>query len=89
MQKIMQTMNKDSSIPQKILEINQDHNLMRNLLKVYKSNPADEYIINVAEQLYESSLLLEGYLTDPHKLVNRINDLLNKSSDWYTKLKEM
>lgn len=89
MQKIMQTMSKDSSIPQKILEVNRDHNLMRNLLKVYKSNPADEYITNVAEQLYESSLLMEGYLTDPHKLVNRINDLLNKSSDWYTKLKDM
>ncbi len=89
MQKIMQTMSKDSSIPQKILEVNRDHNLMRNLLKVYKSNPTDEYITNVAEQLYESSLLMEGYLTDPHKLVNRINDLLNKSSDWYTKLKDM
>lgn len=89
MQKIMQSMNKDASIPQKILEINQGHNLMRNLLKVYKSNPNDEYIKSVAEQLYETSLLMEGYLNDPHELVARINDLLNKSSNWYTELKKM
>ncbi len=89
MQKIMHIMNKDSSTPQKIMEVNKDHRLIRNLLRVFKADKNDPFIGNVAEQLYESSLLLEGYLTDPHELVNRINNLLNDSSDWYTEVKKI
>ncbi|KAA3614767.1 MAG: molecular chaperone HtpG [Calditrichaeota bacterium] len=83
MHKMMQMMNKDSAPPQKIMEINKDHKLTRNLLKIYKADPRDAFIDNAAEQLFESALLLEGYLTDPHKLVNRINDVLEQSSDWH------
>ncbi|HEM49253.1 MAG TPA: molecular chaperone HtpG, partial [Caldithrix sp.] len=39
MHKMMQFMNKDVSIPKKIFEINKDHALTRNLLKIYKNNP--------------------------------------------------
>jgi len=83
MHKMMQFMNKDVSIPKKIFEINKDHALTRNLLKIYKSNPKDPFIDTTIEQLYESALLLEGYLNDPHKLVNRIQDILLKSSEWH------
>ena len=71
------------------MEINKDHKLIRNLIKIYKNNPKDEYISTVAEQLYESALLLEGFLTDPHEMVNRINSLLENSSDWYTAVKKL
>ena len=37
MQKIMQIMNKDQSIPEKIMEVNKNHPLMRNLLKIFKA----------------------------------------------------
>ncbi len=89
MQKILRVSQNDKTIPQKIMEINKDHLLIRNLLKIFKKDSSDKYIDNVVEQLYESSLLLEGFLSDPHKLVNRINDLLKDSSDWYVKVKEM
>jgi len=88
MQKMMNMMNKDATVPKKIFEVNKDHLLFRNLLKVFKTDSKDDYIVNVVEQLYESALLLEGYLTDPHKLVNRMNSLLEKSSSWYTNLKK-
>lgn len=83
MHKMMQMMNKDMSVPPKVMEINKNHLLTRNLLNIYKSDPRDEFIDNVAEQMYESALLLEGYLSDPHKLVNRINEVLEKSSTWH------
>jgi molecular chaperone HtpG len=83
MQKILQIVSKDTSIPKKIFEVNKDHGLMRNLLAIYKANPKDDYLSSVLEQLFESSLLLEGYLKDPHAMVSRIQDLLNKSSGWY------
>lgn len=89
MQKIMNIVNKDNSIPAHVLEINGEHKLIRNLLKVFKQNSNDDYIKNVTEQLYESSLLMEGYLADPHKLVNRINQMLSESSEWYTTIKNM
>jgi molecular chaperone HtpG len=83
MQKIMHIINKDTSIPKKVFEVNKDHQLIRNILKIYKNDPKDPFIISTIEQLYESALLLEGYLADPHKLFNRIQDILLKSSDWH------
>ncbi len=83
MHKMMQMMNKDMSLPEKIFEVNKDHELTRNLLKIYKMDPKDPFIIEAVEQLFESALLLEGYLKDPHKLVSRINDVLLKSSRWH------
>ncbi len=89
MQKMMNMMGNNETIPAKIMELNQDHKLVRNLLKVFKSDKNDKYITDVTEQLYESSLLLEGYLADPHKLVNRINSMLEESSNWYTEVKKL
>lgn len=83
MQKILHIVSKDTSIPKKVFEINKDHVLVRNLLSIYKASPRDDYLRAVVEQLFESSLLLEGYLKDPHAMVGRIQDLLNKSSVWY------
>ncbi len=84
MQKIMNITGKTQTVPTKIMEVNKDHKLIRNLLKIFKANDNDPYIKTAVEQLYESSLLLEGFLTDPHKLVDRVNSLLEDSSEWYT-----
>ncbi len=83
-QKMMHMMNKDTSVPQKILEINKDHKLVRNLLTIFKKDSKDNFISETVEQLYESSLLLEGYLNDPHKLVGRINSMLEQASELYS-----
>ncbi|MHB8336648.1 MAG: molecular chaperone HtpG [Ignavibacteriaceae bacterium] len=89
MQKILRLTNKDISVQKKVFEINKDHKLIRNLLKIFKSNSNDEYISNVAEELYESALLLEGSLNDPYKLVKRMNQMLEQSSEWYTEVKKL
>ncbi|TVM18684.1 molecular chaperone HtpG [Oceanidesulfovibrio indonesiensis] len=87
MQKIMRTLNKETDPPKKTLELNPDHPLLRNLLAVYKKDPQDAYLITAVEQLFESSLLMDGYLSDPHAMVERINSLLEKSSGWYLEVK--
>ena len=89
MQKILQIQNNDDSIPKRIMEINPNHKLIRNLVKVFAANANDEYIEQVTRQLYESALLLEGYLKDPHTLVKNINKILEESSDWYVQLKDL
>jgi len=88
MQKIMRVMNKDKSIPARLMEINRDHPLIRNLLKIYKKDVNDNHLKMVTEQLYESSLLMDGYLDDVHEMINRIEDLLEKSTAWYIKQSE-
>ncbi|MBF0549673.1 MAG: molecular chaperone HtpG [Deltaproteobacteria bacterium] len=89
MQKIIQIVSKDASVPQKVFELNKDHKIVRNLLSIYKADPHDEYLTTAIEQLFESSMLLDGYLQDPHALVGRIQNLLNKSSDWYLAVKDI
>ncbi|WP_300162097.1 molecular chaperone HtpG [Solidesulfovibrio sp.] len=80
MQKIMRLVSKDTSIPKKTLEINRDHALIRNLLSIYRRDAADPFLGKAVEQLYDSALLLDGYLSDPHQMVARINDLLADAS---------
>jgi molecular chaperone HtpG len=84
MQKIMRMANKDMSVQKKTFEINRDHKLIRNLLKVFKANSKDEYITNTVEELFEAAQLLAGDLADPYRLVNRINKTLEQSSEMYT-----
>jgi molecular chaperone HtpG len=88
MQRIMRLMQKDETVPDKIMEVNPDHPLTRNLLTIFAADPADPFIAQATEQLYESALLLEGYLSDPHKMVGRINSILEKASGWYAGLKK-
>ncbi len=86
MQKILHTMNKDQAIPAQILEINPKHPLSQNLLKVYNNNPDDPFINESTQQLFETALLMAGYLADPHDLVNRTFGLLENASSWYTQV---
>jgi len=88
MDKIMRVISKDTSIPKKVLEVNPDHPLLRNMLTIFEKNEDDPFIDQAANQLFESALLLEGYLTDPHALVGRVQDLLTKSSGWYVETKK-
>ena len=85
MQKIMRMVSKDTSIPKKALEINKDHPLIRNLLTIYRHDAADPFLPKAVEQLYDSALLLDGYLSDPHQMVARINDLLADASALHVK----
>ena len=80
--------NKEMGEQKKIFEVNPNHKLVRNLLKIFKANANDDFIINATEQLFESALLQEGSLDDPHKLVKRINQSLEQSSDWYVEVKK-
>ena len=88
MDKIMRVVTKDTSIPKKVLEINPDHPLVRNMITIFEKDENDPFIDQAANQLFESALLLEGYLTDPHALVGRVQELLTKSSGWYVETRK-
>jgi len=85
MQKILKMSNQGMAMPpqKRLMEINKDHKLIKNLIHVFKKNESDQFISDTTEQLYESALLLEGNLEDPHKLVNRLNKMLTDASELY------
>lgn len=89
MQKILKMSNQGMAVPpqKRLMEINKDHKLIRNLMNVFKKNESDQFIMDTTEQLYESALLLEGNLDDPHKLVNRLNKMLTEASELYASSK--
>ena len=78
----MRLVNQDSSVPAKVLEVNTDHALIRNLLTLFKNSPEDNYLTLAVEHLFESVLLLEGYLSDPQTTAGRMQSLLEQSSAW-------
>lgn len=88
MQKIMKLTNQNVGNQKRILEVNPNNKLVRNLINIFKSDPNDEYLKNVTEQIYDLSLLQEGSLEDPYSLVKKINSLLEDSSDWYREVKK-
>ncbi|MGE4297096.1 MAG: molecular chaperone HtpG [Desulfovibrionaceae bacterium] len=89
MEKIIRTVSRDATPPRKAMEINADHPLVRDLMKIHAADADDAYVATATEQLYESALLLEGYLADPHRMVERINTLLEQAGGWYAAVKKL
>lgn len=71
MEKLMRVMQKSDGIPRKILELNPDHPLMRALLRIHKTNPDDPLLTDIVNNLYDNTLLLDGYLNDPYSMADR------------------
>lgn len=71
-EKLMRRLNKNSEAPARIFELNPKHPLVRNLAGLVKANPQDAFVERALRQLFEGTLLVDGYLTDPHLLVERM-----------------
>ncbi len=89
MEKLMRVMQKDDTVPQKILEVNQDHPFLRTLMRIHKNDATDPQLKEMVEGLFDTSLLLDGYLKDPYAFAARTNKLLEQASAWYTEVKKI
>lgn len=89
MEKLLKVMQKDDSLPVKILEVNRDHPLLRNMLRVFKADAQDRILAEMTQSLFDSSLLLDGYLKDPQALAARTNKLLEEAAAWYTEVRKI
>lgn len=87
MSRILQVTNKDTPPPKKNLEINGKHQLIQNLLEIYQKNPKDKYLEKAVDQLFQVLMLQDGFLIDPHKMVDDVQWLLNDATGWYLKEK--
>ncbi len=89
MEKIMKVITKDTTPPKLVLEVNPDHAITRNLLKVYGASPDDPFLALSIENLFDAALLLDGYLSDPHALTSRTTKLLDQAAAWYAEIKKL
>ena len=80
MEKMMRMMNKTEDLPQRVLEINAKHSLIKRLAEMTSKDTNDPFVETACEHLFEGCMLLDGYLTDPHKLVGRMNQVLSDAA---------
>lgn len=89
MEKLFKIMQKDDSLPVKVLEVNRDNALMRSMLAIYKADKDDRILAEMTNSLFDSCLLMDGYLKDPQALAQRVNELLTQASGWYTEIRKV
>jgi molecular chaperone HtpG len=80
MDRVRRMLEKDYTIPKKVVEINPQHPLVKNLAKLIKTGGSDDLANDVIEQLYESALLVEGLLPNPADMVGRIQTLMEAAT---------
>jgi molecular chaperone HtpG len=76
MERVYRLLDKEFSIPSRILELNPRNELIRNLSALGDSPLVDK----VAEQLFENALLLEGIHPNPADMVSRIQALMEAAT---------
>jgi molecular chaperone HtpG len=76
MQRVKRMLGQEYEIPKKIMEINRGHQLIADLGSLAKSGSNDTLLDACIQQLYESSLLMEGLLPNPAEMIPRIQALM-------------
>jgi molecular chaperone HtpG len=72
-QRVYRMLHQDFEVPQKVLEINPQHPILRKLNEQPVDGPLNNLII---EQIYEDALLIEGLHPDPAGMIGRIQELM-------------
>jgi len=79
MARIKRLIEKDYQIPKRVLEINKKHPIIHRLAELVKANQNDELVTTCIDQLFESSLLLEGLHANPAEMIPKIYKLMEKA----------
>lgn len=83
----MRSFQKDDSIPQKVLEVNPDHALIRSLLTIYKDDSRSGLFEEMVWGIFDNTVLLDGYMNDPFLMAQRSLKLMEKAGQWYADLR--
>ena len=78
MQRVYKFLEKDYTIPKKILELNPAHAILKNLFALESGSELQKVII---DQIYESALLVEGLHPDPASMVARLEQIITAALD--------
>jgi len=85
MERMMKMMDKNFQGGKRVMEVNLNSPLIRNLSDIQSKLPQDALLKDCIEQLYEGALLLEGSLEDPSKMVPRNTKFMEKVAELHLK----
>ncbi len=80
MEKMMKIMNKDYTVAKKIMEVNLNHPLIRNLSKIYLTDTASPILRKCITQLYEGALFIDGDLPVSTDFIKRMNEIMQEAT---------
>jgi molecular chaperone HtpG len=78
--KMMRMMKQDVPLGKKILEINVEHPLIKNLARLYMADSRDSFLQKCIVQLYESALLINGDLPPATDFIKRMTEIMEKAT---------
>ncbi|MBD3418719.1 MAG: molecular chaperone HtpG [Chitinivibrionales bacterium] len=81
MEKIMKSMGQTVNPTKRIMEINAEHSILRNMNRLYEKDPKDTQLEEWVKLLYDQAIVSEGQVPkDPLAYAQRVNELLVRIS---------
>lgn len=80
LERMMKMMGQDMPASKRILEVNIDHLLIRNLSRKYLADPSDYFLKKCIVQLYESAQLVDGELASRTEYVKRMMEIMEEAT---------
>ncbi len=88
MEKLMRIMQKSEGIPQKVLELNPDHPLIRDLMGICRADAEDPMLRDLVNTLFDCALLLDGYMNEPLAMAERSMRMIRQTAGMYSNLRK-
>jgi len=79
-QKVISMIDRDFRMAKRVLEVNRDNPLVRNLVAMHGESPDSALVSACCEQLFENAMLMEGILPDPSGMVPRIQRIMEEAA---------
>jgi molecular chaperone HtpG len=80
MARLRRLMERDLSVPAKILELNRSHQFVADLAHLVSERPDDPLVGMLVEQLYDNALIIEGTHPNPAAMVSRMQALMEAAA---------
>ncbi len=82
MQKVLQLITKDQSIPKYIMEINPKHEIIKELAEAVSKNKGDGFVDLTINYLYQVALLQNGFVPDVNEFAQNSFEILKKAGKY-------
>ncbi len=79
-ERLMKMMGQNSPESKRIMEVNIDHPVIKNLSRRYLASPSDTFISKCVTQLYESAELIDGELHSKTDYVKRMMEIMEEAT---------
>lgn len=81
MEKMMQMLDKEFTASKRILEINLNHKLLKNLNEMAQAGADNSVLEKAINQVFEGCMLIEGYMKNPTDFVARMTEFMTEATN--------